>query len=78
MRTIEIIAAIIAAVVFMPTNNAHADTRDWRPCYEGDEVGACVWDARHMGNGAGRSYLIQRDGDKMWITHRRAHRLLAR
>lgn len=40
----------------------------------------CVWDAEHMGNGTGRSYLSitpRNGGDDVIvrISHRRAHRL---
>lgn len=40
----------------------------------------CVWDARHRGNGEGRSYIAitpRTGGDDIFIriSHRRAHRL---
>lgn len=37
---------------------------------------ACVWDARHMGDGLGRSFKVRADGNVYYITHKRAHRLL--
>jgi hypothetical protein len=50
--------------------------------YEDECAGVkrCVWDARHQGNGEGRSYILTRfKGDYLvaYITHRRAHRLQA-
>lgn len=41
----------------------------------------CVWDARHMGNGRGRSFYAYRNafgGDPVirYVSHRRAHRAL--
>lgn len=39
----------------------------------------CVWDARHMGNGQGKSFIARRskgDDPRIFIIrHRRAHRL---
>lgn len=40
----------------------------------------CVWDAKHQGNGRGRSYILtEHRGDFLvrYITHKRAHRLHA-
>lgn len=42
------------------------------------EVRRCVWDARHRGNGRGKSYILTRHrGDFLvkYVTHKRAHRL---
>ena len=39
-------------------------------------VARCVWDARHRGNGIGRSFILVR-GDVRYVTHQRAHRLVA-
>lgn len=44
-------------------------------------VKRCVWDARHRGNRTGRSYMLVRahgDFRVKRLTHRRAHRLVAR
>lgn len=55
-----------------------------RPCVveDGSGVRRCVWDGRHMGNGHGRSLVIRRggtdDASYRYVTHRRAHRLIAR
>jgi uncharacterized membrane-anchored protein len=46
---------------------------------DGSGQARCVWDARHMGNGEGRSVVIRKGGtDAMTVTvvtHKRAHRL---
>ncbi|MCA9764234.1 MAG: hypothetical protein KC544_14025 [Gemmatimonadetes bacterium] len=51
-----------------------------RPCPSEDAAGvrACVWDARHMGNGKGRPFLWVRasGGRVVFLTHRQAHSLL--
>lgn len=54
-----------------------------QPCpYEdGGTETRCVWDGRHMGDKKGRSLLIRGGGVDVGykvITHRRAHRLIAR
>lgn len=47
-----------------------------RPCLAEDSV-SCIWDARHRGNGEGRSFIADRDGDARFLPHRVAHYLLA-
>ena len=42
---------------------------------DGGPVLPCVWDARHRGNGAGRSFVVRRDESVRYVTHRRAHKL---
>lgn len=46
-----------------------------QPCLTEDSVN-CVWDARHMGNGKGRSFYVKKNGKKVFVTHRRAHHML--
>lgn len=47
-----------------------------RPCATDEAEGVrCVWDARHMGNGTGRSFKLTKDADLVYISHLRAHRL---
>lgn len=47
-------------------------------------VSRCVWDARHQGNGRGKSYILsrpagsRRDYTVRYVTHKRAHTLVAR
>lgn len=38
-------------------------------------VAPCVWDARHQGNGIGKSFRTRQDGTVKFIKHHRAHRL---
>lgn len=49
------------------------------PC-PGDEYvpehGPCVWDARHMGNGEGKSFWISKAGAFRHVRHVRAHCML--
>lgn len=37
--------------------------------------GPCMWDARHQGNGEGRSTIVYKSSFKH-VSHRRAHRVL--
>lgn len=47
------------------------------PSDEGESpILPCVYDARHLGNGQGTSFIIRRDGEVVHVTHKRAHRLL--
>lgn len=56
-----------------------ARTFDWSPCEFEDQATPCIWDAKHMGNGSGRSFKVTRhDGSVKFIPHRRAHYLLNR
>ena len=47
---------------------------------DGSSQARCVWDAKHMGNGEGRSVLIINGGTDnakiKYISHKKAHRLL--
>ena len=75
---IQILVVVLAALAFnvVDTTQAHAAARKWQPCLNDSDSVNCVWDARHMGNGNGRSYLATRKGRIVHITHQRAHRLL--
>ena len=44
------------------------------PC-EYEDSNNCVWDARHLGNGHGRSFIATKRGKVIYIPHRAAHRL---
>jgi hypothetical protein len=48
-------------------------------CADGEATGdtgeRCVWDARHLGNGEGRSFRINRAGELKFLSHDRAHAL---
>jgi hypothetical protein len=41
----------------------------------GPEFFPCAWDARHEGNGRGKSYVLKRNGDGVVVPHWVAHRL---
>lgn len=58
--------------------DAHRDVpRKARACkYEDAPKGNCVWDARHRGNGIGRSFYVDKRGKQTFITHRKAHRMV--
>ena len=45
------------------------------PCAYEDSTN-CVWDARHMGNGIGRSFVVRPSGRVVYVSHARAHFLL--
>lgn len=73
-------ATITAAVLGAGIGAANAAPVDRTPVcnYEdGSGQGRCVWDARHNGNGAGRSLVIVNGGEDnaaiRYVTHQRAH-----
>lgn len=90
MTTMTRIAATIAGAVLAtiagPAATAAAPTahaRPLEPCPTDEATGhACVWDAQHMGNGTGHSFLVppgtpqHPDGRIIRLTHREAHRLI--
>ena len=43
------------------------------PTDEGGMPGPCVWDARHMGNGIGTSFFVNRFDTRHVVRHKRAH-----
>lgn len=73
-RIIEIIAAIAIVSASLSATPAHA-AKQWKPCKYEDSLN-CVWDARHMGNGHGRSLVAYKSGKIVYISHARAHRML--
>jgi hypothetical protein len=46
-----------------------------RPCAAEDSAGPCVWDARHRGNGRGRSFMVLPGERVAYLSHRGAHEL---
>jgi hypothetical protein len=48
---------------------------EWMPCGFEDETN-CVWDARHRGNGEGRSFFTDKRGTVHYLPHVVAHALL--
>ena len=78
-----LIAAAILILFFVAIDSADAAPadRNWRECIYEDGSGQrrCIWDAIHMGNGEGDSFISREFGDDIrYISHRRAHRLLYR
>jgi hypothetical protein len=71
-----LVAIAILGSLFVAVDHANADTPRGpkTPCaMEGDND--CVWDAVHMGNGIGHSYIATKSGRVIYISHARAHRL---
>lgn len=72
MKTIAITLLTLALLAIGVNTATAAPTT---PC-EYEDSNYCVWDAKHMGNGEGKSFISTRTGKIKFITHRRAHRLL--
>lgn len=74
------VGAVLGAValVAFPIATADASGRYWSPCENEDGPGRCVWDAEHMGNGEGRSYIVRHNGTIRYVSHDRAHKMLER
>lgn len=58
-----------------------APVRHLTPCpsdegADGQTIRPCVWDARHMGNGAGSSFIVRKSGRIVHVSHARAHALI--
>lgn len=68
------IGAIMTLASGVAGAEAHAAT--WAPCQTEDQTTRCVWDARHMGNGKGRSFKVRWNGEIQYLSHARAHRML--
>ena len=71
---IQIVVLVLVALALDITAPAHGGTM--RACPNDSDSRNCVWDARHMGNGSGHSYVATRTGKITYISHARAHRLL--
>lgn len=67
--------ATLLSVAIAAAPIAHGDGGTRVPCPTEDSVG-CVWDARHMGNGEGRSFVVRDSGRVVYVSHARAHYLL--
>lgn len=78
MKTLITTVALVAAML-APSSAEARPVHTLRLC-PADEITMvyCVWDAKHMGNGMGQSYKVRRDGTVKHLTHRKAHRLLAK
>ena len=64
----------------LPHHIAHrliygVELREYVPCGQEDDLD-CVWDARHRGNGMGRSFYVGVYGQQWDLPHHIAHYLL--
>lgn len=83
-RTATILAGIALAVIPATAYAASLEPsgRNLKPCANEGSRGPCVWDAVHMGNGEGQSFVVlpptsqQPDGRVVNVSHREAHELL--
>ena len=77
----HLIAGIMASsalIISLPSSASAADAAlaSQRPCKQEDST-SCVWDARHRGNGEGRSFWADDTyGKRAFYSHKIAHRLL--
>lgn len=83
LAAVAVAATLAAGIAVAGAPEADAATREpaiyMCPSDEGEAPAAvlpCVWDAKHRGNGIGRSFIIRRDGVVFHVTHQRAHRLM--
>jgi hypothetical protein len=77
IRTLVVATIAAAALTTGPAIAApdQPGTGRLAPCQsEGDN--GCVWDARHMGNGIGHSYIATPDGHVIRVPHYVAHALI--
>lgn len=84
---VRIALATVALVLVSAPADAAVDVRvapKFSACVYEDGSGGptpCVWDAKHQGNGVGRSYIVwsgdtvRHAADIEYVSHRRAHRL---
>jgi hypothetical protein len=70
-----ILSTLAAAVLSVVPVHASPVERTFVPCEYEDSV-ACVWDARHAGNGIGTSFYVASDGRVTRLPHVIAHHLL--
>jgi len=78
MKHAYIALATLMGVFFLtaiPTAHASAPRTEFMPCGYEDSVN-CVWDAKHMGNGEGKSFFTKENGKSVRIPHSIAHFLI--
>ena len=80
---VTLIMGVIAlgALMIAATEKAEAAPAprvEFMPCPndEGDGNSNCVWDAKHLGNGEGHSFFVNRQGVTTRIPHHIAHYLI--
>lgn len=60
----------------LASTGAPVDVSETPACESEDqEYGPCLWDARTMGNGAGRSFIVEEDGSVSYLRWRDAREL---
>lgn len=74
MKKFIAILALAAAASLIQVQSADAGRRSIATVCKYEDSRNCVWDARHRGNGEGRSF-INRNGKITFISHRAAHAL---
>lgn len=79
-----LLVGLLLTIAPAPAQADHIPPPYYKTCFH-DRLKAnlfrapCVWDAKHMGDGKGRSFIIGWSGvlagDYRYISHKRAHRL---
>jgi len=72
-------AATMATLVTMSVQNVAAYAEHQNSQYQAceyEDSNDCVWDAKHMGNGTGRSYYATPKGKVIYLPHHIAHYLI--
>lgn len=73
---VAVILGCLGSAATMPTARAATPDKPMAACQYEDSPGPCVWDARHMGNGEGSSFVRRPAGHVKYVSHKRAHKLL--
>jgi hypothetical protein len=79
LLAVMVVCIALAGTAVLTGPAASVQHRAIRPCPsdEGEtRVKPCVWDARHMGNDLGSSFIVRRDGHVQHTTHVFAHRAI--
>lgn len=71
---VVVLAALVVAGLVAPAEARQVPTRECSTRHSRN----CVWDGLHSGHKHGRSFYRTRTGRKVYITHRRAHRIVTR
>jgi len=77
MRRVIATVVVVASLSVGCGSHADAAPRPHHACQSEDSAW-CVWDARHTGNGLGRSFWTDHAGNVHYVSHARAHRMLHR
>lgn len=73
MRRSLVALAVVVAALFVA---APAEALRLPPCSGEYGAGPCVWDAVHLGNGTGKSFIRHTDGRVEYVSHPVAHQVL--